>query len=51
VFFADETTAIAAGYRPAACCMKERYTLWKQAYAQAQDRRQALAIYKKLIGL
>jgi hypothetical protein len=51
VFFADETTAIAAGYRPAGCCMKERYTLWKQAYAQAQDRRQALAIYKKLIGL
>jgi hypothetical protein len=31
--------------------MKERYTLWKQAYARAQDRQQALAIYKKLAGL
>lgn len=51
VFFADEATAIAAGYRPAACCMKERYTVWKQAYARARDRQQALAIYKKLIGL
>jgi hypothetical protein len=51
VFFADEATAIAAGYRPAGCCMKERYTLWKQAYARAQDRQQALAIYKKLAGL
>jgi hypothetical protein len=51
VFFADEATAIAAGYRPAACCMKERYALWKQACTRARDRRQALVIYKKLIGL
>ena len=29
VFFADETTAIAAGYRPCAKCMPERYELWK----------------------
>jgi hypothetical protein len=29
VFFADETTAIAAGYRPCARCMPEAYRLWK----------------------
>ena len=31
VFFADEQTAVAAGYRPCAVCMKEAYLLWKQA--------------------
>ena len=50
VFFADEATAIAAGYRPAACCLKERYILWKQACARARDRRQALTFYKKLLA-
>ncbi len=29
VFFADEATAIAAGYRPCAACLPERYTAWK----------------------
>ena len=29
VFFADEATAIAAGYRPCANCMPERYREWK----------------------
>ena len=29
VFFADEPTAIAAGYRPCARCLPERYRLWK----------------------
>jgi methylphosphotriester-DNA--protein-cysteine methyltransferase len=29
VFFADETTAIAAGYRPCAGCMPEEYKAWK----------------------
>jgi len=29
VFFADEGTAIAAGYRPCARCLPERYALWK----------------------
>lgn len=28
VFFADETTAIAAGYRPCGICMKESYNIW-----------------------
>ena len=29
VFFLDEATALAAGYRPCAVCMPERYRLWK----------------------
>jgi Metal binding domain of Ada len=29
VFFADEATAIASGYRPCAGCMPERYREWK----------------------
>ena len=29
VFFADEQTAIAAGYRPCAVCLPERYATWK----------------------
>ncbi len=29
VFFADEETAIAAGFRPCAVCMPEQYKLWK----------------------
>lgn len=30
VFFPDEESAIAAGYRPCARCMKKEYKLWKQ---------------------
>ena len=30
VFFADEATAIAAGYRPCAKCMNTAYRLWKK---------------------
>ena len=29
VFFADEITALSAGYRPCGICMKEHYNLWK----------------------
>jgi methylphosphotriester-DNA--protein-cysteine methyltransferase len=29
VFFADETDAVAAGYRPCARCMPDRYRAWK----------------------
>jgi methylphosphotriester-DNA--protein-cysteine methyltransferase len=28
VFFADEATAIAAGYRPCARCLPEQYRVW-----------------------
>ncbi len=31
VFFANEATAIAAGYRPCAVCCPERYRVWKAA--------------------
>lgn len=30
VFFADEETAVAAGYRPCAICMPEEYKVWKE---------------------
>ena len=30
VFFADEETAVAAGYRPCASCLPDRYRSWKQ---------------------
>jgi methylphosphotriester-DNA--protein-cysteine methyltransferase len=30
VFFADEPTAIAAGYRPCAVCMPTEYRRWKR---------------------
>ena len=29
VFFLDETTAIAAGYRPCSVCLPEKYAAWK----------------------
>ena len=29
VFFLDESTAVAAGFRPCAVCMPERYARWK----------------------
>ena len=29
VLFADEATAVAAGYRPCAVCMREAYHQWK----------------------
>lgn len=31
VFFKDEETAIAAGYRPCGNCMREQYKKWKAA--------------------
>jgi methylphosphotriester-DNA--protein-cysteine methyltransferase len=30
VFFADEATAIAAGYRPCARCLPEQYRTWRE---------------------
>lgn len=30
VFFADEQTAVAAGYRPCAVCMPDEYKIWKE---------------------
>jgi len=39
VFFRDERTAIAAGYRPCAVCMPDEYRAWKVA----QSSRWAMA--------
>ena len=36
VFFADEATAIAAGYRPCAVCMPAEYRRWKANAAIAR---------------
>jgi methylphosphotriester-DNA--protein-cysteine methyltransferase len=33
VFFADEATAVAAGFRPCARCMPREYAAWKAARA------------------
>jgi hypothetical protein len=35
VFFADEATAVAAGYRPCANCLPEEYRAWKKSLAGA----------------
>jgi hypothetical protein len=35
VFFADEATAIAAGYRPCAGCMPDKYRAWKASRRSA----------------
>ena len=31
VFFADEATALAAGYRPCGTCMRDEYRAWVEA--------------------
>ena len=38
VFFADEAAAIAAGYRPCARCMPERYRDWKANESARRER-------------
>lgn len=35
VFFADEATAIAAGYRPCGACMRAEYAVWKASQRAA----------------
>lgn len=34
VFFLDEETAVAAGYRPCAKCMPREYKIWKNKQGQ-----------------
>jgi hypothetical protein len=34
VFFADEATAIAAGYRPCFECLREKYKEWKASQSE-----------------
>ncbi|WML34535.1 Ada metal-binding domain-containing protein [Clostridium sp. OS1-26] len=38
VFFADEETAIAAGYRPCAVCMPKEYAVWKSKQKRKVDK-------------
>ncbi len=38
VFFADEATALTAGYRPCAVCLPERYRTWKRARERAREQ-------------
>ena len=33
VFFADEATAVASGYRPCGTCMRDAYNVWKATTA------------------
>lgn len=37
VFFADEDTAVAAGYRPCAVCCPDRYRAWKARTAAERE--------------
>lgn len=37
VFFKDEATAIAAGYRPCGRCMREKYKRWKASQEAGED--------------
>jgi len=37
VFFADEQTAVAAGYRPCGACCTEKYQAWKAAKARGES--------------
>ena len=34
VFFPDQATAVAAGYRPCAVCLPDQYTAWKARAAK-----------------
>lgn len=40
VFFLDEATAIAAGYRPCGTCMRDKYKEWKAAQEAAREGRE-----------
>ena len=35
VFFADEATAVAAGYRPCARCLPDAYADWRRQYGSS----------------
>jgi methylphosphotriester-DNA--protein-cysteine methyltransferase len=40
VFFADEATAVAAGYRPCGICMRTAYASWRQHTAKKTTPRE-----------
>lgn len=39
VFFLDEATARAAGYRPCAACMPQAYARWRRMQGESASRR------------
>ena len=39
VFFADEQTAVAAGYRPCAVCLPDEHAQWKAGGPPGHDQR------------
>ena len=39
VFFADEQTAVAAGYRPCAVCLPDEHAQWKAGGLPGHDQR------------
>jgi Metal binding domain of Ada len=38
VFFADEETAIAAGFRPCGACMRDKYAIWKNQQGKSLNK-------------
>jgi hypothetical protein len=42
VFFADEATAIKAGYRPCGICMRQQYDAWNERRQNLKPPRDAL---------
>ena len=39
VFFTDEATAVAAGYRPCGSCMRQAYAHWKRTHVKGPAAR------------
>jgi methylphosphotriester-DNA--protein-cysteine methyltransferase len=37
VFFADEETAIAAGFRPCGACLRQRYAAWRSSASASRS--------------
>ena len=50
VFFADEATALAAGYRPCAVCLPERYAAWKAGRVDVELRPRGAFAAAHLLG-
>lgn len=49
VFFPDEATALAAGFRPCGTCLRERYKLWKAGQLDALPQHPSAAEEKGLL--
>jgi methylphosphotriester-DNA--protein-cysteine methyltransferase len=47
VFFADRTSAIAAGYRPCAKCLPNEYKVWKAQQTESSAQRWGLCCFNQ----